>query len=58
MSFVLDVIFPLRTGVRIYCLKSFQRECDKIQASHSCHWFQLSSANQFWNVVSAHSGFT
>uniref|UniRef100_A0A8V0XZ83 C11orf54 homolog n=1 Tax=Gallus gallus TaxID=9031 RepID=A0A8V0XZ83_CHICK len=58
MSFVLDVIFPLRTGVRIYCLKSFQRECDKIQASPSCHWFQLSSANQFWNVVSAHSGFT
>lgn len=58
MSFVLDVIFPLRTGVHIYCLKSFQRECDKIEASPSCHWFQLSSANQFWNVVSAHSGFT
>lgn len=41
MNFVLDVIFLLRTGLCIYCVKLFQRCCNEIEASHFCHWFEL-----------------
>lgn len=58
MSFVMNVTFPLRTGVCAYCLKGFQRRCDKILASHFFIGFSWDLANQFWNAVSVHRGFT
>lgn len=41
MDIVLDMIFTLRTGVCMYCVKCFQGVCDEIQASHFCHWFEF-----------------